>query len=306
MIDAQKHSVEVRPVDINLSDWDNKLEERSGKYYALRLGFRQVKSLREEDMRLLMNERKSGFTSIHQLRDIGLSESALENLADADAFRSIGFDRRTALWQMSTKDHQQKALFTIEALHESLEKDIALPSMSLSEHVVQDYASTTLSLKAHPVSFVRDQLEQLRIRTTASLMEAKDGDYVKVAGLILVRQRPGTASGICFITIEDETGTANLVVFPKLFDQYRKEIIQSRLLMVEGKLQYEGEIIHVIVRRCYNFSRLLQQLVGSQKDDIILNPLSRSDETTSPFPKKKTQENEIVQGNIFPEGRNFK
>ncbi|HEY9008101.1 MAG TPA: OB-fold nucleic acid binding domain-containing protein, partial [Ohtaekwangia sp.] len=150
---------------------------------------------------------------------------------------------------------------------------------------------------------VRDQLDSLHVRTTSSLEDAKDGDFVKVAGLVLVRQRPGTASGICFVTIEDETGTANLVVFQKLFDKYRKEIIQSRLLMVEGQLQREGEVIHVIVRRCYNFTRLLRQLTDV-KEELSLGPMSRSDETTSPFLSKN--QNEFMQAKIFPEGRNFK
>jgi error-prone DNA polymerase len=129
---------------------------------------------------------------------------------------------------------------------------------------------------------------------------------VKVAGLILVRQRPGTASGICFITLEDETGTANLVVFQKLFDEYRKEIIQSRLLMVEGQLQIEGEVIHVIVKRCYNVSPLLKNLTTAE-EELRLKPTSRADETTAPFLTNKTEaEKKIVQGNIFGEGRNFK
>jgi error-prone DNA polymerase len=166
------------------------------------------------------------------------------------------------------QDHQPHALFS-DQVYNIDEENIQLPEITLSQHVVQDYAATSLSLKAHPVSFVREQLERLHVRSTASLEEAKDGDIVKVAGLVLVRQRPGTASGICFITIEDETGTANLVVFKKLFDLYRKEIIQSRLLMIEGKLQREGEVIHVVVKRCYNFSRLLQQLTASGKRSCL-------------------------------------
>ena len=123
------------------------------------------------------------------------------------------------------------------------------------------------------------------------------------APIVLVRQRPGTASGICFITLEDETGTMNLVVFAKLFDQYRKEIIQSKLLMVEGKLQREGEVIHVIVKRCYNFSKLLQHL-GTTSEENLLTPMSRSDETTAPhLAKTKTAENQIK---IFHDGRNFR
>ena len=137
--------------------------------------------------------------------------------------------------------------------------------------------------------------------------KAKDGDLVKVAGLILVRQRPGTASGICFITIEDETGCANLVVFQNLFDKYRKEILQSKLMMVEGKLQREGEVIHVIVKRCYNFSRLLRQLITFKEEDLSLAPLSRADERTAPAtPKNNTQERGILASKIFPEARNFR
>jgi error-prone DNA polymerase len=285
---------------------DNTLEERASKYHILRLGFRQVKGLREDDINILIKGRKKKYTSIHELRETGLSEATLEKLADADAFRSIGHDRQKALWEVTTKDHQQNALISNQSNYRVLEEKIVLPEMTVSEHVVQDYASTSLSLKAHPVSFVRKQLEQLHVRSAASLEQGKNGDYMKVAGLILVRQRPGTASGICFITIEDETGTANLVVFQKLFDQYRKEIIQSRLLMVEGQLQKEGEVIHVIVKRCYNVSRLLKQLT-EKSEDLSLKPMSRADETTYPFlQNKKTKESEMVQGNIFGEGRNFK
>ncbi len=302
--DARKHGVEVLPIDINYSDWDNKLESSSENYRALRLGFRQVKGLREDDIKLLMNARQAGYTSIAALRETGLSEAVLEKLADADAFRSIGDDRRKALWNVSTQDYQPRGLFSSQQQLDMDERNIVLPEMTPSEHVVQDYAATSLSIKAHPVSFVRKELEQLRISTASSLEYAKDGDPIKVAGLVLVRQRPGTASGICFITIEDETGTANLVVFKKLFDEYRKEIIQSKLLMVEGKLQREGEVIHVVVKRCYNLSRLLNRLSTSE----LSLDRARPDETTSPFLRndKSLQENKIIQAKIFPEGRNFK
>jgi error-prone DNA polymerase len=308
VIDARKHGVEVRPVDINDSLWDNKLESRwlsgSGKYWTLRLGFRQVKGLREDDIKVLIDGRNNGYRSILELRQSGLGDATLERLADADAFRSIGLDRRQALWEVSTKD-RPLALFQGQQPKDPDEEKISLPEMELSEHVVHDYATTSLSLKAHPVSFIREQLDRLNVLSTSRLEKAKDGDLVKVAGLILVRQRPETATGICFITIEDETGTANLVVFKQFFDKYRKEIIQSRLLMVEGKLQIEGEVIHVIVRRCYNFSRLLKQLTSSK--ELSLTPMSRSDETTSPFlSEAKTKGKDIVQGKIFPEGRNFR
>lgn len=302
IIDAQKHGVVIRPVDINHSDWDNKLEEKDGKYCAVRLGFRQVKGLREEDINILIKGRTKFYTSIYEMRECGVPENALEKLADADAFRSIGQDRRRALWEVSTQD-KPTALFSEKELEHPAEKKISLPEMTLSEHVVHDYATTSLSLKAHPVSFIRQELEQLRVHSAAGLEKSKNGDIVKVAGLILVRQRPGTASGICFITLEDETGTANLVVFQKFFDKYRKEIIQSKLLMVEGQLQREGEVIHVIVRRCFDYSKLLRHLTSSSQEDLTLTR-SRSDETTAPVLTKK--EKEFVQGKIFPEGRNFR
>ncbi|HTH57767.1 MAG TPA: error-prone DNA polymerase [Cyclobacteriaceae bacterium] len=304
VIDARKHGVEVRPVDVNYSEWDNTLEEKSGDHCAMRLGFRQVGGLRAEEIKVLVDARKTGFSSIHQLRDLGISGATLEKLADADAFRSIEKDRREAFWEVSAKDYQAKALFSGQPI---VKENITLPKMPLSEHVVRDYATMSLSLKAHPVSFIRDQLSQLHIRHLSSLAQAKDGDHVKVAGLILVRQRPGTASGICFITIEDETGTANLVVFKKLFDKYRKEIVQSKLIMVEGQLQREGEVIHVVAKRCHNYSRLLQHLTTHQQNELSLKPLSRSDETSSPFlTKTHSQDKEIIQGKIFPEGRNFR
>ncbi len=306
VIDAQKHGVDVRPVDINFSEWDNTLEERSGKYQAVRLGFRQAKGMREEDIKILIDGRKKRYTSVSELREAGASEAALEKLADADAFRSIRLDRRQALWEVSTKDRSM-AIYAGQPYRGEDEEKVNLPEMKLSEHVVHDYASTSLSLKAHPVSFVREQLDYFRVVSAAGLANAKDGDRVKVAGLILVRQRPGTASGICFITIEDETGTANLVVFQKLFDKYRKEILQSRLLMVEGQLQREGEVVHVIVRRCYNYSKLLRQLTASRNGDPALTPLFRSDETTELISlKKNAREKEIVEGKIFPDGRNFR
>ena len=266
VIDARKHGVEVRSVDINYSDWDNKLEERVGRNCALRLGFRQVKGLREEDMNVLVAGRKSMYTSINELRDIDVPGTALEKLADADAFRSIGLDRRQALWEVSTND-RPVALFTGQPSADANEEGISLPQMSDSEHVVHDYATTSLSLKAHPVSFVREKLQQLHISSADDLSKGKDGDLVKVAGLVLVRQRPGTASGICFITMEDETGCANVVVFENIFDKYRKEILQAKLLMVQGKLQIEGEVIHVIVESCHNLSKLLRHLVTGRHDE---------------------------------------
>lgn len=304
--DAQKHGVELREIDINYSLWDNQLEKSAGKYYAIRLGFRQVKGLREADVDVLVSCRKKLYTTIKELRDINLSIAALEKLADADAFRSIGLDRRQALWELSTRD-QPVALFSEQPAPGSVGENVNLPVMTRSEHVVRDFASTSLSLKGHPVSFIRHKLDQLKILSTNKLKECRDGAVVKVAGLVLVRQRPGTAGGICFMTIEDETGFANLVIFESLFEKFRKEILQSRLIMVEGKLQIEGEVIHVIVKTCHNFSKLLRQLTPSGEENPSVLTLARPDETSIPPPQnKRSQVRELAQEKLFPEARNFR
>lgn len=292
VIDAQKHGVSVRPVDINYSNWDNLLEEKSGNFYAMRLGFRQVRGMREDDINLLLKERKPKYENIDALRQIGLNDATLEKLAESDAFRSIGLDRRQALWEVTKKD-TTIGVFAGQEDNDPDEKGIALPKMHEAEHVVHDYAATSLSLKAHPISFIREKLQLLHILSADELSKTKNGDAVKVAGLVLVKQRPGTASGICFITIEDETGCANLVVFENLFNKYRKEILQSRLLMVEGKLQVEGEVIHVIVSKCYNLNRMLNQLTLSKVESFDTKTLFH-------------QDGNLQEEKVFSEGRNFR
>jgi error-prone DNA polymerase len=298
--DARRHGVEVRPIDVNLSSWDNTLED-GGRCCAIRLGFRQIKGLREEDMETLVRGRggvaapgaapgaASGlglaprpYASLPALCEAGVTEAVLERLADADAFRSMGLDRRQALWEISALKDRPIALFVGQTAEGSAEDGHALPRMTDSEHVVHDYAATSLSLKAHPVSFVREKLALLRITPNAALTKCRDGDNVTVAGLVLVRQRPGTASGIVFITIEDETGCANLVTFSTIFEKYRKTILQSRLLIVAGKLQIEGEVIHVIAQHCTDGSKLLRQLTVVPEESL---------------PKQK---------DIFADARNFK
>ncbi|TDH20678.1 error-prone DNA polymerase [Segetibacter sp. 3557_3] len=311
IIDARKHGVDVRPIDVNHSMWDNKLEEQSGKYRSVRVGFRQIKGLRGEDINLLLAGRKQHYKTIDALRDAGVPEAALEKLADADAFRSLGLDRRQALWEVSTRNDRPIALFSGQPSPDSLIENVSLPTMSMSEHVVHDYASTSLSLKAHPVSFVREKLDQLRIVSTKGLNDIPDGALVKVAGLVLVRQRPGTAGGICFMTIEDETGFANLVIFASLFDRFRKEILQSRLLMVEGKLQREGQVTHVIVKTCHDFSKMLRNLTATVNETQPVLTLARADEKTHTIPtfpgqNKRTQVRKTTQEELFPAARNFR
>ncbi|TKC59183.1 DNA polymerase III subunit alpha [Pedobacter hiemivivus] len=262
VIDAQKHGVEVRAADVNFSTWDNLLEEKSGRYHAVRLGFREIKGVRQDEMDVLVDNRGEGYKTITSLRDAGISIGTLERLADADAFRSIGLDRRKALWEVSALQDMPVEIFKGQPSESVLEAQVELPLMTQAEHVVQDYATVGLSLKAHPVSFVRPQLEMLRILSTHTINnDSTNGQLVKVAGLVLVRQRPGTAGGVCFITIEDETGYSNLVVFEKLFEKYRKEILHSRLLMVEGRLQREGLVVHVIVSKCVDLTKMLGKLV---------------------------------------------
>jgi error-prone DNA polymerase len=292
VIDAQKHGVEVRPVDINHSHWDNILEEKSGRYFALRLGFRQIKGLPVEDVQLLIAARHKAFKSVNMLLDAGLSLFALEKLADADAFRSIGLDRRQALWEVSALSDNPIGMFEGQPSESTNEIQLELPLLTDAEHVVEDYSATGLSLKAHPVSFVRPQLDSFRVTSTADLSKLANGDSVAVAGLITVRQRPGTAKGVIFITIEDETGFANLVVWGKVFDTYRRDIVQARLLMVQGKVQIEGEVIHVIAHACYNLSSILQNMTDTRKTESALSTLSRSDE-------KNPEE-------VFHKGRNFR
>ena len=305
--DAIKHGVEVRPVDINYSLWDNTLEEKAGKYCVLRLGFRQVKGLRQDDCKILVSGRKKTYSTINEVRDAAVPEVALEKLAGADAFRSVGLNRRQALWEVSTKD-RPTALFKGQSAADAANENISLPVMAPSEQVVQDYAATSLSLKAHPLSFIREKLEQLHIQPTALLATLKNGALVKVAGLVLVRQRPGTAKGICFMTIEDETGFANLVIFPDLFAKFRKEVLLSKLIMVEGRVQIEGEVIHVIVKSCHDFSKLLRKLTASQHQDPDVLTLARPDEKSIPTHAQNMplQVREKPQKEIFSGGRNFK
>jgi error-prone DNA polymerase len=300
--DARAHGVVVRPIDVNHSYWDHTLEEKDGQYYALRLGFRLVKGLREDDMALLVSQRGQGYTSIQQLSDAGIPQTAIENLTDADAFGSLNLNRREALWEVPALNDKPIGLFKGQASASAHEDQLQLPLMTAGEHVVQDIASTSLSLKAHPVSFVRYELSQLGAVPTVHLKQLKNGDPVKVAGMITVRQRPGTAKGILFVTIKDETGFCNLVVWANFFDEYRKEIIQSRLLMVDGQVQVAGEVIHVVVKKCYNMNKLLAKLTVPAQPDLFQLPLPLDDEASVSPPE---QQKGAQKKEVFYKGRNF-
>ncbi len=304
IIDARRHGVDVRPVDVNLSQWDNILETKKGKYYAIRLGFRQVKGLAETEMEVLVQQRKQPYTGIHRVHDAGVSQSALERLANADAFGSMGLDRRQALWEVMALADKPEGIFQGQPSESKLEPDVSLPQLNLAEQVLQDYSSTALSLKAHPLSFARQHLSGRSVLTAKALEGLRDGVFVRVAGLVLVRQRPGTATGVCFITLEDETGVVNLVVFRNVFEQYRKEIVQARLLGVSGKLQREAGVTHVIVSHCYNMNQVLLDM-AFPKDTVSQQEVTVRADNISSGNNQKRSAKQLVQGELFP-SRNFR
>jgi error-prone DNA polymerase len=302
---AEEHGVKTLPIDINHSYWHNTLEAKQGKYFALRLGFRQMKGIRQEEMDKLVAGRIQPYTEPHQLCDAGVTVVTMERLAGADAFRSMSLDRRQALWEVSALHDRPIELYEGQASTSTFEPQVLLPLLRQSEHVVRDYATTGLSIKGHPLSFIRHKLEMLRVVPAKKANVTDNKTVIKTAGLILIRQRPGTAKGVCFITLEDETGTTNLVVFAKLFDKYRKEILHARLLMVEGVVE-RTEVTHIIVSRVFDVTKLLGDLTAITNNKQPVLTLSRADEKASPFiPMEKPLKTQQPE-DLFHKGRNFK
>jgi error-prone DNA polymerase len=305
---ARDHGVKVLPVDVNYSDWDHKLETKDGKYYTLRLGFRQMDGFKIKDADCLIDRRRDGYRDIASIWHAGVSKAGLEKLADADAYRSLGLDRREALWEVIALADRPAAVLSGQRNESIYEPPVALPAMTESESVVEDYASLSLSLRAHPVSFLREKLKKKGIIQNANLKHARNGQKVYVCGMVLVRQRPGTAGGVCFMTIEDETGKANLVVFKNLFEKYRKEI-HSKLVMAEGTLQKEGEVINVVVRCLTNLTSLLNDLTKRVDSDLPLLSLSHADEGASLNVNSIDRRCQIRKDSAepaFPRARNFR
>jgi len=316
--DAREHGVEVREVDVNLSDWDCTLEPRPSPLagegddrrssdegsrrqarskapmrrpltpdpspargegnrlhprhaamaehiratHAVRLGFRQILGAKESEMKQLVERRGAGYDSVRDLwLRSGLEPATLERLADADAFRSLGLDRREALWAVRglgrVGDQDDLPLFALKAPERSAEPDAKLPPMPLGAHVVEDYRRLSLSLKAHPVAFMRARLDARNVKRAEALATLNSGERVAVGGLVLVRQRPGTAQGVIFMTLEDETGIANLIVWPKAFERLRATVIGARLVIATGKLQNESGVVHLIVERMEDLTPML-------------------------------------------------
>ncbi len=284
--DAREHGVTARAADINDSDWDSTLEDVCEDGPALRLGLRQIDGLQEGEIgKLLAARAKAAFRSVHDLwQRAGLRLPTLEKLAAADAFRSVGLDRRQALWEVTALANAPPLpLFSWNETRETgAEPEVALPQMPLSEHVVNDYQTLRLSLKAHPMSFLRARLKAERVATCHDLRSMRDGQFVRVAGVILVRQRPGSAKGVVFMTLEDESGVANAVVWPKMLEKHRKTVMQARLMLVSGRVQRHESIIHIVATGLEDRSDWLGLLSDMAGDMPI--PLANADEVRSPGP----------------------
>lgn len=281
--DARDHGVEIREVDVNFSGWDCALEDAPfdparilGRHaemrgvirtnHAVRLGFRQVKGLSKERMEVFVARRGDGYESV---RDVwlrsGLYVDEIEKLAQADAFRSLGLDRRDALWAVRALDGKSAAetlpLFDQPAIRlRDLEPATRLPTMPLGEHVIHDYRSLGLSLKAHPLAFLRQRLDRSGVTPNARLGQVRDGKRVSVAGLVLVRQRPGNAKAI-FLTLEDEQTVANVIFWERTFNRYRPIVMGARLIRVTGKLQSESDVIHIVADKVEDLTPWLSVLL---------------------------------------------
>jgi error-prone DNA polymerase len=293
--DAREHGVEVRPVDVNHSDWDCSLE--SG---ALRLGLRQVDGLREADAERVAAHRPYADVEALQQR-AGVAVHCVQRLAAADAFRSIGLDRRGALWDArALRQAPGLPLFAgAGARDEGAEPEpAALPPMPLSEHVVNDYQSLRLSLKAHPMRFLREEYRARGFATAAEINAFRDGKRASVAGLVLIRQRPGSAKGVCFITIEDETGIANLVIWPDLFARQRRVVMGARLLAVQGMVQRDDAVIHLVARGLQDDGHLLARL----SSDLMPATLSYGDDGGAMRPPAMTHPRNV---HCVPKSRDF-
>ncbi|ESY43187.1 error-prone DNA polymerase [Mesorhizobium sp. RSR380A] len=309
--DARDHGVDIRDVDVNFSDWDCTLEKaqfdpgrilaRHGEMrgviktrYAVRLGFRQIKGLAEKRMEAFTARRGAGYTSV---RDVwlrsGLDVGEIERLAQADAFRSLGLDRREALWAVRALDGKSAAerlpLFDQPAIRlRELEPETKLPTMPLGEHVIHDYRALGLSLKAHPVAFLRERLDRAGVIPNANLGSVRDGRRVSVAGLVLVRQRPGKGNAI-FLTLEDDKAVANVIFWERTFTRFRPIVMGARFVKVTGKLQSESDVIHIVAEKIEDLTPWLTVLLEE------MTPAARPDIATLSDKAER----------VMPKGRNF-
>ncbi|MFT8720428.1 error-prone DNA polymerase [Acetobacter sp.] len=276
--DAREHGVEVRPVCVNHSRWDCTLEGRPGSArLALRLGLRLVKGLANADAARLIVNRMPLYDTVEDVwRRADVSGAALERLAEADAFASLNCDRRAALWQIKGLADEPLPLFAAADLGrnrpapEVIEPSVVLRPMTEGSDVVEDYMATGLSLRAHPLAFLRDGLTKRGVIPCEDLTTLRDGTRIVIAGLVLMRQRPGTAKGVMFITIEDETGVANLILWKDRIEAQRAIVMGTSLMIVHGTLQREGEVMHVVVRNLEDGTTLLRQIGENDRRPVAV------------------------------------
>ncbi len=295
--DAQAHGVDIRPVCANASGWDCTLEPGDDGRFAVRLGLRLVQGLANAHAAAIVRARAArSFASVDDLwRRAGVPVSALTRIAEADGFRPcFGHARREALWAIEALRDEPLPLFAAasarqtERVPEVVEPDVALRPMTAGGDVVEDYRHVGLSLRRHPVAFLRPDLHRRRIVTCAEAMAARDGRWLEAAGIVLVRQRPGSAKGVMFITLEDESGIANLVVWPQVFRTNRRTILAANMIAAHGRVQREGAVVHLVAYRLADLSAKLAS-VGEREAPFPL-PHGRGDEFHhgSPPPDSRT------------------
>ena len=349
--DAREHGVKILPADINLSNWECTLEEaafepaaidfRHGEMrdiiktrHAVRLGLLQIKGVSSKDMGKLVENRGESY---HSVRDLwlrsGLQKSVIERLADADAFQSIGLSRRQALWAVRALDvksaTEELPLFE-KVRHIDLQPEPAakLPDMLPGEQVIEDYRYLSLSLKGHPVSFLREELGRTGVTRNVDLLRVANGRCVIIAGLVLVRQQPGSAKGVIFMTLEDETGVANAIVWKKVFEKYRAVVMGARLVKIYGKLQSQSGVIHTVVEHIEDMTPLLGILqretkrfgVSERSDEVLratqdhrqrkeADSLARDNllrKIGEKRPSERARDGDIAEtASVMPRGRNF-
>lgn len=326
--DAVEHGVAVEPVDINFSDVDHRLVsgQRAADHvwarhaemkqdilstHAVRLGFRQIKGLSKDAAALITLRRGAGYDSVQDIwLRTGLDLSVLTLLAQADAFGSLGLNRRDALWAVEglkgSPGAQTLPLFaSADTAEAHKEEDLALPPLPPGEDVIHDYTTLRLSLKSHPVKFMRPVLIERRIKTAEEISATGNGRVATAAGLVLVRQRPGTASGVIFATLEDETGVVNVIVWPKVFEQFRRIVLGARFLCVKGVVQSESGVTHLVARTLYDFTPMLLDLANGH--DVGSSALTRATARYAPnanLPRHVDAADKIAHS-ALPSGRNF-
>ena len=288
--DAIEHGVEVRPVCINRSRWDCTLEPAGNEddehnRFAVRLGLRMVKGLANAHAATIVGTRADQpFVSVDDLwRRAGVPAASLVQIAEADAFlSSLKLARREALWAIKGLRDEPLPLFAAAATREAnlvpelSEPAVSLKPMSGGSEVVEDYVHLGLTLRAHPLSFLRKDLRSGKIVTCAEVNTAKDNKWLETAGIVLVRQKPGSAKGVMFITIEDETGVANLVIWPSLYEKQRRIILSSGMMAVHGRVQREGEVVHLVAHKLTDLSGQLASL--GEREESFPVPHGRGDQ----------------------------